>query len=92
MSAMIQLVNQSPGQSPMLEGVEERAADFYSTETKLEQRLNGALAYISLLQTRICNLQEQLSHTERELVCKEALLRNMTVREQELRRQIAHGW
>jgi len=90
MSAAIQLINQPAVETghdePMADNQYNNVSLF---ETAPEQRMRRAAAYIAQLQAEIRTLREELTRAERAVTHHEQLLRNSTVREQELRSQLA---
>lgn len=85
MSAAIQLINQAVTQ---LETAENQPSHISSFELGPEQRLRRALSYLTQLQAEVRTLREELARAERSLSHKEMLLRNATLREQELRAEL----
>src|SRR5437762_2854471 len=85
MSAAIQLVNQPIINTDTL--VERQFNNVTHFESAPEQRLRRALEYIAELQCEVRTLREELARTERVSANYTLLLRNATVREQELRAQ-----
>lgn len=85
MSAAIQLINQAITQP---ESAENRPNHVSSFELGPEQRLRRALGYITQLQAEVRTLREELARAERSTSHKEMLLRNATMREQELRAEL----
>lgn len=90
MSAAIQLINQPAVETDHHESVVDNQYNNVSLfETAPEQRLRRASAYIAQMQAEIRSLREELTRAERTVTQYEQLLRNSTVREQELRSQLA---
>jgi hypothetical protein len=85
MSAAIQLINQAITQNESVESPPNNVASF---ELGPEQRLRRALSYITQLHAEVRTLREELARAERSLGHKEMLLRNATMREQELRAEL----
>jgi hypothetical protein len=85
MSAAIQLVNQTLIEDELFEKQFNNISLF---EQAPEQRMRRALNYITQLHAEIRLLREELARTERLAAQYEQLLRNATVREQELRAQL----
>jgi hypothetical protein len=90
MSAIIKFADHVPSQPPVMDGdgMQEEFENINSPDTPLEQKLASALSCILQLQMRISDLQEKMAQSEREVVIKEMLLRNATLRERELRTQL----
>jgi hypothetical protein len=89
MSAAIQLVNQPIIEAEVYEHRLEKPFNNVSIfEQAPEQRLRRALNQISELQSELRVLREELARSERSATQYEQLLRNATVREQELRAQL----
>lgn len=88
MSAIIKFADHVPSQPPVMESLQEEFDNINSPDTTLEQKLSSALSCILQLQMRISDLQEKIAQSEREVVIKEMLLRNATLRERELRTQL----
>jgi hypothetical protein len=89
MSAAIQLVNQSLVEAePFDQQLEKQFSNVSVFEMAPEQRLRRALSYITQLQGEVRALREELARAERSVTHYEQLLRNATVREQELRAQL----
>ncbi len=88
MSAILQLVNQLPDRSTVPQSEEEQFGSLMSSEVSPEQKLACALAWILRLQNDNESLHARLAQTDRNLMLKDALLRNAAVRERELRRQL----
>lgn len=88
MSAAIQLVNQP---EPLEKRIEKPHNNSPLIEMAHEQRLRQALGYIAALQAELQTLREELARAERTILQKETLLRNATVREQELRAEMFKG-
>ena len=90
MSAAIQLVNQPIIEAEVYEHRLEKPFNNVSIfEQAPEQRLRRALNQISELQSELRALREELARAERSATQQEQLLRNATIREQELRAQLA---
>jgi hypothetical protein len=85
MSAAIQLINQAITQP---DTADNRPGQVSSFELGPEQRLRRALGYITQLQAEVRTLREELARAERSISHKEMLLRNATMREQELRAEL----
>ena len=85
MSAAIQLINQTTTQP---DTTDNRPSQVSSFELGPEQRLRRALGYITQLQAEVRTLREELARAERSISHKEMLLRNATMREQELRAEV----
>jgi FtsZ-binding cell division protein ZapB len=90
MSAIIKFADHVPSHPPVMDGdgLQEEFDNINSPDTTLEQKLGSALSCILQLQMRISDLQEKMAQSEREVVIKEMLLRNATLRERELRTQL----
>ena len=89
MSAAIQLVNQPIIEAEVFEHRLEKPFNNVSIfELAPEQRLRRALNQISELQSEVRALREELARSERSATQYEQLLRNATIREQELRAQL----
>ncbi len=88
MSAIIKLVDHQTTQIPAMESLEDQLDNISSTEAPLEERLACALNCILMLRTKVSGLEQNLRQAEREVVLKDALLRNAALRERELRAQI----
>lgn len=89
MSAAIQLVNQPIIEAEVYEHRLEKPFNNVSIfEQAPEQRLRRALNQISELQSELRALREELARAERSATQYEQLLRNATIREQELRAQL----
>ncbi|MFN7945116.1 MAG: hypothetical protein U0Z53_07175 [Blastocatellia bacterium] len=88
MSAILQLVNQLPDRSTVPQSEEEQFGNLMSSEVSPEQKLACALTWILQLQNDLESVRSRLAQAERDLMLKDALLRNAVVRERELRRQI----
>jgi len=90
MSAAIQLVNQSVlAAEPVVQEFEKPFNNVSVFELAPEQRLRRALTRLGDLQTEARTLREELARAERSVTHYEQLLRNATLREQELRTQLA---
>jgi hypothetical protein len=83
MSAAIQLVMTQ-------HELAERPTDLVGMSAP-EQRLRRALDYVDQLRAEVRALREELSRAERLLGHKDLLLRNATLREQELRAELVKG-
>jgi hypothetical protein len=89
MSAAIQLLNQPvPETEPIEKQLDKQLNNVSVFEMAPEQRLRRALAYISQLQAEVRALREELVQAERSVTHYQQLLRNATLREQELRAQL----
>lgn len=88
MNAVIQLANTQLIPTLEPDGHEWQPSQFTSPETPVEQRLAWALSCLAQLQARRSELQAMVLEAERELLKKEMLLHNATIREQELRAQL----
>jgi hypothetical protein len=86
MSAAIQLV------SSQAIHTERAVADIETiTSGSNEQKLRRALEYIHELKAENRTLHSELARAERALVHRDILLRNATLREQELRAELVKG-
>ena len=86
MSAAIQLVTSQVGH------FDTAIADLESVAAgSSEQRLRQAIEYIGEMQAEIRALHSELARVERSLAQKDQLLRNATLREQELRAELVKG-
>jgi hypothetical protein len=83
MSAAIQLVAPPHEQS-------EKQLELVSIGSP-EVRLRRTLDYVEQLQAEVRTLREELARAERLLGHKDLLLRNATLREQELRAELVKG-
>ena len=88
MSAIIKFADHVPSQPQVMESLQEEFDNINSPDTPLEQKLASALTCILQLQMRISDMKEKMAQSEREVVIKEMLLRNATLRERELRTQL----
>lgn len=90
MSAAIQLVNQAVlADEPVVREFEKPFNNVSVFELAPEQRLRRALTRLAELQAEARSLREELARAERSVTHYEQLLRNATLREQELRTQLA---
>jgi len=98
MSAAIQLVNPQAIQTETADNQLsnltsfEQPSNVSSFELAPENRLRRALAYIAQLQAEVKTLREELAYAERSVAHKEMLIRNATLREQELRAELVKDW
>jgi hypothetical protein len=83
MSAAIQLVTPQQEQA-------ERQLEVVGIGSP-EVRLRRTLDYVEQLQAEVRTLREELARAERLLGHKDLLLRNATLREQELRAELVKG-
>jgi len=88
MSAIIKFADHIPSRPPITESLQEEFDNINSPDTPLEQKLASAISCIMRLQMRICDMQEKIAQSEREVGMKDMLLRNATLRERELRTQL----
>ncbi|MBL8171677.1 MAG: hypothetical protein JNJ50_26200 [Acidobacteria bacterium] len=90
MSAAIQLINQSVLEAVPVETEFEKPLNNVSLfELAPEQRMRRMVGRVTDLQREVRTLREELARAERSAAHYEQLLRNATVREQELRAQLA---
>lgn len=86
MSAAIQLV------SPPILHPERTIVELESFASgSMEQKLRRAAEYIHELQSELRTLHAELARAERALTHRDTLLRNATLREQELRAELVKG-
>lgn len=86
MSAAIQLV------SPPILHPERTIVELESFASgSMEQKLRRAAEYIHELQAELRTLHAELARAERALTHRDTLLRNATLREQELRAELVKG-
>lgn len=88
MSAIIRFADHVPSQPPVMESLQEEFDNINSPDTPMDQKLASALSCILQLQMKVSDMQEKMMQAEREVVIKEMLLRNATLRERELRTQL----
>ena len=86
MSAAIQLVNKSIINTEKISSRLELASSLVN-----EQKLRRAIDYIHELEAEVRNLHAELDRAERAVSHRESLLRNATMREQELRAVLVKG-
>jgi hypothetical protein len=84
-----QIAGQIAGNSPASNLVEGHFNNISRFESAPEQRLRRALERIEELQAEVRMLRDEITRSERVSANYELLLRNATVREQELRSQLA---
>ncbi|MGE0130802.1 MAG: hypothetical protein AB7U82_22215 [Blastocatellales bacterium] len=88
MSAIIRFADHVPSPPTVTESLQEEFDNINSPDTSMDQKLASALSCILQLQMKISDMQEKMMQAEREVVIKEMLLRNATLRERELRTQL----